>query len=703
MKDYEINEWVEVAYCHLPGESILALCLFNTGKKIVFMTEKPDQYSYFEKLSKDKHISPSVTKIGGVSANGCLLITSTGIVGAFLMPDASRISWESPLKLNVTIESLGLSRMNLRMADLVYEKSHFYVITTNVSHTTAILQCYKIKVQLQKQRLLVSCFSIPSLFAAEGKGANLREISIHTAKWNIMDDSESVLTVLNHCYGTLIECFHLKEQTKNVRKPFLINKSEMFRTFQWVSSYFYQYNFQTASIHISTSPFKTSYIYISTTDNILHCLRGETLKDLYQVPTSIKDVDDKTNRFYHGVQTIVSTYLGYILILMNQNNGMIAFRLNLLFREIFSNNLTTIVNTIEYSIVNGNDYTDILLCLRGQNLDSVIDKLNENFNRQCQSFQQFFYTSFLISKINLYRIGQLGSLKVQDLNNLLTLHSILIAFKSLLRTSEFSILEGPPEKLSLSEALSLALSESLSEIDKVLVNLEVKDFAVESNVLLNLKQLIQWVADLALNILVRLPEQKLKAQSYDISRDIIALNSIRELLVIIRIWGLLKPQCLPTFTRSSENQDIIANLYKLLTKLCLNINELDEILLDECCALSSQVIISDTMFLNVPRLGLLSSAISITPTPLHFKFNRENDLYLTQLETIQSEKYLNTNCTIDLTCYLHFEKAKSMVRRCSRCGATTSIVNIPRTMAIRAWEQRWPYGCRCGGFWQSIE
>lgn len=66
---------------------------------------------------------------------------------------------------------------------------------------------------------------------------------------------------------------------------------------------------------------------------------------------------------------------------------------------------------------------------------------------------------------------------------------------------------------------------------------------------------------------------------YDISKDIVALNSIRELLVVMRMWGLVRTQCLPTFSRSVENLDVLAMLYKLLTRLTLNPNEPDEVLL----------------------------------------------------------------------------------------------------------------------------
>lgn len=55
----------------------------------------------------------------------------------------------------------------------------------------------------------------------------------------------------------------------------------------------------------------------------------------------------------------------------------------------------------------------------------------------------------------------------------------------------------------------VVLSESVpADIDRLFIGLEVKEFSVEASTLQSLQQLIQWVADLALNILAKLPENR---------------------------------------------------------------------------------------------------------------------------------------------------------------------------------------------------
>ncbi|KAK0073415.1 hypothetical protein PV326_013444, partial [Microctonus aethiopoides] len=54
---------------------------------------------------------------------------------------------------------------------------------------------------------------------------------------------------------------------------------------------------------------------------------------------------------------------------------------------------------------------------------------------------------------------------------------------------------------------------------------------------------------------------------YELLKDYKALNTVRELLVIIRMWGLVRESCLPVFFRSADNLDVLALLYRLLSKL----------------------------------------------------------------------------------------------------------------------------------------
>lgn len=85
------------------------------------------------------------------------------------------------------------------------------------------------------------------------------------------------------------------------------------------------------------------------------------------------------------------------------------------------------------------------------------------------------------------------------------------------------------------------IADGQSDIDKALalMHLEAKEFTVETTTLQSLQQLIQWVADLALNLLIKLPDSRpSSSKGYELLRDVKALNILREMLV--RVLGLIR-------------------------------------------------------------------------------------------------------------------------------------------------------------------
>lgn len=111
--------------------------------------------------------------------------------------------------------------------------------------------------------------------------------------------------------------------------------------------------------------------------------------------------------------------------------------------------ISYVASLLEYSMVAGVDYLDVILASRIANYDAIIERINENFNRQPPTFQQYYYVRFLTLKTNLYRFSAHGQGKAHDLSCLLILHSILIAFKNLLRPSDMTCHDkGPAENLA---------------------------------------------------------------------------------------------------------------------------------------------------------------------------------------------------------------------------------------------------------------
>ncbi|KAL0276749.1 UNVERIFIED_CONTAM: hypothetical protein PYX00_004255 [Menopon gallinae] len=387
------------------------------------------------------------------------------------------------------------------------------------------------------------------------------------------------------------------------------------------------------------------------------------------------------------------SWLGNILICTDTQGQLYLYRLMPISEHGGPMTVPYACTLLEYCLVTGLDWWDLLVSLRASMLEAVCEKFTESFNRQNSASKQFYYVQFLCIKTSLYRMSANCQTKAADLTSLLMLYSIATAFKTLLRPSDMSNHDKGP-----AESLAAVLADSVTDVDKVLLHLEAKEFAVEPSALQSLQQLIQWVADLTLNLLARLPEQRAtssKSSGYQLTRDYQALSTLRELLVIIRIWGLLRQSCLPVFVGSVENFDVLPLLFRLLSRL-IQTSESDETLLDECCSLPNQVAIPQMNFCN-GTTQVLSPALFHQVLPIQLYYGVEPDT----LEYIPDPVDAQSESMIDSFRHVYLGKQPHSVKQCTRCGSKAQVISSSRrTAAILAWDQRWARSCRCSGRWR---
>lgn len=130
-KENLLSEWVQYYHVRLPGEHIIKAAFFHNGRKLVLQPDKKDITNYMDKFQRAKFL-PSCRSFGGVPADGVLVVTATGLLGAFLIPPdlpnlnklASTLSPPTlPQILTPVTQSLGRTRSFITIADICYSKS----------------------------------------------------------------------------------------------------------------------------------------------------------------------------------------------------------------------------------------------------------------------------------------------------------------------------------------------------------------------------------------------------------------------------------------------------------------------------------------------------------------------------------------------------------------------------------------------------
>lgn len=96
------------------------------------------------------------------------------------------------------------------------------------------------------------------------------------------------------------------------------------------------------------------------------------------------------------------TWMGHLMVSVDTHGQLFIFKVSYPHQDQLS--IAYIVSLLEYCFVVGYDPLDIFLTLKIPFLDSIVDRLTENFTRQPSSVQQYYYVNFLTMKTNLYRL-----------------------------------------------------------------------------------------------------------------------------------------------------------------------------------------------------------------------------------------------------------------------------------------------------------
>ncbi|EDV98358.1 mediator of RNA polymerase II transcription subunit 16 [Drosophila grimshawi] len=751
-REQALNVWQLHYFAHIPSEDIIEARFFHNGKGVHFNAQKKDHIYYAEKFERlDQR--PTLTGFGGVATEGCILLTSSGLLAAFTLSplqkqSATGNSPPDPATLHLTnnntnssnsnscsgsnnseqielipaTHSIGISRSYIEHCSILASASGALNIAYSIGwqQQQQLVHCFKVSLQLDGKRISIKSESLASIFLQPLESS--RRIS--QLLWTRLGNDDVIYVVFAGSeQSSLLEQWTLTRRHQNVHallqqqsassasaSSAATSSSSALATAaatsaasgaskpsvdceSWEQVAKLQLNANIAQLCCTRLAGDSEQLYVILQDNSVQVLEPGTLKQLQH--TQFERGNSSSGNDASDVARFVCADLtptSQMLLIFDSHAQLHAMQTPVLLKQSATGSMQLLLLLLEYCIVTGVDASDVLLLNLG-NLEALVEKLTENFTRQPSYVRQFYYANFLALKSNLCRAQQ------QEFDNLIILHAISSTFKSLLRPSDLGCQDKGP-----ADNLAMKLAESVPDVDNVMLNLDPKDFTVEPMMLQSLQQLIQWVTDLALNMLNRLPDEVIKCKlagkrqgSYDISRDIVAISSLRELLVMIRIWGLLNPQCLPVYTKTMENIDVLAILFRLLTRLAQNVAEPDELLLDECSLLSKQLLIPQLARHNPTTLLSAQGYAAVKSGQLTFTSLVEP----VGLQDIEMEQVVFANCVKDGVSNLQLGANPSTIRRCARCGFVNSANKVAKTSALKAWCNKWLH-CHCGGFWKQI-
>ncbi|KAK1805814.1 hypothetical protein P4O66_012863, partial [Electrophorus voltai] len=645
MTEHLVNSWESTQGSSVEGDPIVALSWLHNGVKLALHVEKSGSTNFGEKFSRVK-FSPSLTLFGGKPMEGWLAVTVSGLVTVSLLKPSGALLSAS--------ESLCRLRGRVALADIAFTGGGNIVVAATDGSSSSPVQFYKVCVSVVNEKCRIDTELLPSLFMRCTTDPVRRDKypAVTHLKFLTRENSEQVLLCASSQMGSIVECWSLRKEglpVNNIfqhRSPVVGEKQPMILKWRILSA--------TNDLdRVSALALPKLPISISNTDlkvasdtkfcpglglalafhdgsiQILHRLSLHTMGVFYGTSGSSQRVGDEPTikRQRAGGPTVHFRALQFswtslALVGVDNHGKLHMIRVSPSMGQILDMNtlLRHLLFLLEYCMVTGYDWWDVLLHVQPGMVHNLVEKLHEEYMRQNQALQQVLATRIVAVKASLCKLSSATAARACDFHAKLLLIAISSTLKSLLRPHVLNT----PDKSPGDRLAEICAKNTDADIDKVMINLKTEEFVLDGPPLQSLQQLIQWVGDFVLYLLANLPNQtdvscNSSSSSFSFSmeqgsivrpgfgflRDGSSLGMLREMMVMIRIWGLLKPGCLPIYTATSDNQDSMSLLFRLLTKLWLcsrdegHPQEPDETLLDECCLLPSQLLVPSMDWLPI--------------------------------------------------------------------------------------------------------
>uniref|UniRef100_A0A2K5EAD2 Mediator of RNA polymerase II transcription subunit 16 n=1 Tax=Aotus nancymaae TaxID=37293 RepID=A0A2K5EAD2_AOTNA len=746
MADHLANSWESSVGSLVEGDPIVALSWLHNGVKLALHVEKSGASSFGEKFSRVK-FSPSLTLFGGKPMEGWIAVTVSGLVTVSLLKPSGQVL--------TSTESLCRLRGRVALADIAFTGGGNIVVATADGSSASPVQFYKVCVSVVSEKCRIDTEILPSLFMRCTTDLNRKDKfpAITHLKFLARDMSEQVLLCASSQTGSIVECWSLRKEGLPVNNifqqisPVVGDKQPTILKWRILSA--------TNDLdRVSAVALPKLPISLTNTDlkvasdtqfypglglalafhdgsvHIVHRLSLQTMAVFYSsaAPRPVDEPAIKRPRTAGPAVHFKAMQLSWTslaLVGIDNQGKLSVLRLSPSMGHPLEVGLALrhLLFLLEYCMVTGYDWWDILLHVQPSMVQSLVEKLHEEYTRQTAALQQVLSTRILAMKASLCKLSPCTVTRVCDYHTKLFLIAISSTLKSLLRPHFLNT----PDKSPGDRLTEICAKITDVDIDKVMINLKTEEFVLDMNTLQALQQLLQWVGDFVLYLLASLPNQgSLLRPGHSFLRDGTSLGMLRELMVVIRIWGLLKPSCLPVYTATSDTQDSMSLLFRLLTKLWICFpstgpglvwvlwgwqplpgrddgpaSEPDEALVDECCLLPSQLLIPSLDWLPASD-GLVSR---LQPKqPLRLQFGRAptlpgsaTTLQLDGLARAPGQPKIDHLRRLHLGAY-PTEECKA----CTRCGCVTMLKSPNRTTAVRQWEQRWIKNCLCGGLWWRV-
>ncbi|XP_045508168.1 mediator of RNA polymerase II transcription subunit 16 isoform X1 [Colias croceus] len=694
-KDHLLNEWTSLYSASFPGEKIIKAIFFHNGRRIIAHDKKPDAL-ISEKFQMQQQ-TPTLKGFGGVAGEGACVLTCTGLVGALAAGDERALAASDALRTRDHVPAAAMAHKNgtILVAACSSRGGKRVVRAAVVTARRAAAAAPR------RAPVALALAPLPALYLPP----DVREpVSI---SWCLRDDIDSLLiagstvsmwklTVRSYPVHKLLSKGPLQGSTTpgDVSKP----PSDCFNSLSWQPTGAWAIDSGEFGTCIASSKLQLNApLAVMTTPRAIHLL-GESHHYLCSRPivtgsevSPPASTPPKKTKYGPGVLPSGSrcarawsadvSWSASAAVVCDSHSQLHVYRIQPDMPA--QHQIAHLVTLLEYAMVSGYDYLDVLLTLKPNVLEALYERMTESFQRQPQPFQQFYYHTWLKLRIVLCSMIPTAQSSASNLTSLYMCASAAAACAGALRPDDKPE-PAPPAAL-------LALLDDSVDHDKNLVALEAKAEAFGEAAagalqpLQALRRPLQRALHTALTLLAALAALHNTAHhGYELYSEASAVQLLRKLVVVCRAAGGCSA---PELSRP-------------LARLAAHALKPD--LLEECLTICAQN--TARVWDSLARCGLI--APHSKPIPFYFEYGVEPEsLRFTPEPPPYAVSDLSPSFDMDAIRYMYLGGGNMCAkwRACSRCGARAlPAAQCARHPLQRAYDGRFAGSCRCGGKWTLI-
>ncbi|XP_046905329.1 mediator of RNA polymerase II transcription subunit 16 isoform X2 [Hypomesus transpacificus] len=459
MADHLVNSWETIVGSAVDGDPIIALSWLHNGVKLALHVEMSGSTNFGEKFSRVK-FSPSLTLFGGKPMEGWLAVTVSGLVTVSLLKPSGALLTAS--------ESLCRLRGRVALADIAFTGGGNIVVAATDGSSSSPVQFYKVCVSVVNEKCRIDTELLPSLFMRCTTDPVRRDkypVVTHL-KFLTRENSEQVLLCASSQTGSIVECWSLRKEglpVNNIfqhRSPVVGEKQPMILKWRILSA--------TNDLdRVSAVALPKLPISISNTDlkvasdtkfcpglglalafhdgsiQIVHRLSLHTMGVFYgsSSGTSQRSGDEPAIKRQRAAGPIIHftalhfSWTSLALAGVDNHGKLHMIRVSPSMGQMLDMNtlLRHLLFLLEYCMVTGYDWWDVLLHVQPGMVHNLVEKLHEEYMRQNQALQQVLSTRIVAVKASLCKLSSATAARACDFHAKLLLIAISSTLKSLLR------------------------------------------------------------------------------------------------------------------------------------------------------------------------------------------------------------------------------------------------------------------------------